>query len=411
MSGRDGVHRIPLLALAVVLAAGAAGPALAARGLAQVESIEILGADHVDAGRLRDLMRLKSKSLWHPFTRAPYRRDIALDDLKRIETYYRTQGYLEARAELVAPGPGAAGDKVEVVIRVTEGQLTPVAALDFIGNRAVKRDALLDAVNTRPGTPYSASRVELDRLKLAELYADRGRPYTIVTDSVAIDSLGARVAFTILEAPGTRVHTVDISGARHTKKYVIERELTLERGDLLRRSRVLESREQLLETGLFRDARVEPALIDSTMPPPLMDLRVSVVERKMGWVLGGVGYNSSNQVRLSGELGYRNIFGNAQRLVARSRVALDVDALFDEQLDAVGESAVELTFIEPRLFETRTLGSATVFRENTRLPTIQTSRGDPCAARAPNRPPASRWQPSASSGAAVAFARRSSTAG
>jgi outer membrane protein insertion porin family len=95
----------------------------------------------------------------------------------------------------------------------------------------------------------------------------------------------------------------------------------------------------------------------------------------MGWVLGGIGYNSSNQVRLSGEMGHRNIFGNAQRLVARSRVALDVDALFDPELAAVGESAIELTFIEPRLFSTRMLGSATVFRETSRLPTVQTGDG------------------------------------
>ncbi len=379
MSDRDGVPLIPRLALAVLLALAAAAlpaaPALAARELVQVEKIEILGAEQVAPGRLRDLMRTRAKSRWRPFSSAPYRRDIALDDLKRIEAYYRSQGYLDARADLLAPTQPVTADRVRVVIRVTEGALTAVTAVEFVGNRAVKREVLADAVRTQVGAPYAANRVELDRLKIVELYADRGRPYTIVADSVIIDSLGARVAFAIQEAPGTRVHTVEVVGNQRTKGYVVERELTLERGDLLRRSRLLESREQLLETGLFRDARVEPVVIDSTMPPPLMDLKVTVVERKMGWVLGGVGYNSSNQVRLSGEVGHRNILGNAQRLVARSRVAFDVDALFDPEIAAIGESAVELTFIEPRLFTTRTIGSASIFRQASRLPTVQTADG------------------------------------
>jgi outer membrane protein insertion porin family len=366
-----------LLAVLLVLAAAvlACAPARAARAVAQVTKIEILGAEHIDPDRLRDLMRTRSRSIWRPFSSAPYRRDIALDDLKRIEAYYRSQGYLDARAKLVAPGQPASTEEVQVVIRVTEGALTTVAAVDFAGNRAVKRDVLVDAVRTRVGAPYAEKRVELDRFKIVELYADRGRPYTIVADSVAFDSLGAYVHFAIQEAPGTRVRAVEVSGNQRTKDYVVERELTLERGDLLRRNRLLESREQLLETGLFRDARVEPALIDSTMPPPLMDLEVSVVERKMGWVLGGVGYNSSNQVRLSGEVGHRNILGNAQRLIGRSRVAFDVDALFDPEIAAVGESAIEVSFIEPRLFTTRTLGSASVFRQTSRLPTVQTTEG------------------------------------
>ncbi len=379
MNGRVSGPLIPLLVLAVTALAAAAVPprACAARALPEVERIDILGATHFSTGELRSLMRTRSQSFWRPFSQAPYRRDILLDDLVRIESFYRNQGYLAARAELVAPEQPVRDETVRVVIRVEEGPLTRVTAIDFVGHRAVKHEVLAETVRSIPGEPYSENRVELDRLRIIELYADRGRPYTIVGDSVAIDSLAAHVLFLIQEAPGTRLRSIEIEGAERTKQYVIRRELTLERGDLLRRRRVLESREHLLESGLFRDARVEPVLIDSTLPPPLMDLKVSVRERKMGWVLGGVGYSSSNQVRLSGELGHRNIFGNAQRLVARSRVAFDVDAVFDENLPAIGESGLELAFIEPWLFSTRTLGSASVFRTTSRLPTVQVGEGAP----------------------------------
>jgi hypothetical protein len=74
VSDRDGAPLIPRLALAVLLALAAAhpvAPALAARELVQVEKIEILGAEHVDPGRLRKLMRTRAKSVWRPFSSAP----------------------------------------------------------------------------------------------------------------------------------------------------------------------------------------------------------------------------------------------------------------------------------------------------------------------------------------------------
>jgi outer membrane protein assembly factor BamA len=189
--------------------------------------------------------------------------------------------------------------------------------VDWRGASAVGREELEKVVRTAPGEPYSASRVALDRQRLLELYADRGRPYTSVADSVAIDSLGARITFLVSEAPPTLVRSV-VEGARETKHYVIRRELTLGRGDLLARARVLESRERLFESGFFRDVRFAPVLLDSASPPRLLDLRLQVVERKMGWMLAGVGYNSSKQVRF-GRGGAPQRPRHAHRLVARSR--------------------------------------------------------------------------------------------
>jgi hypothetical protein len=219
---------------------------------------------------------------------------------------------------------------------------------------------------TTTGEPFSKARVAADRERLLEVYAGEGRPYTTIADSVVTDSLAASVTFLIREAPGTKVRNVIIEGTRGTKHFVIRRELTVERGDLLRRSQVIESRERLLETGFFRDVRFEPMPIDSTAPPRVLDLKLTVVERKMGWAVAGVGYNSSKQVHLSGELGQRNILGNAHRLVGRGRLAFDIDALLSDDRPSIEESRTEVAFLEPWLFSTRTTGTVSVFRETSR---------------------------------------------
>jgi outer membrane protein insertion porin family len=360
-----------ILALGFLFSSLATPRSWAASDLAEVERIEIEGAIHFPADQLRDLMRTRASSLWRPFRSAPYRRDILLGDLKRIEAFYQDQGYRQVSVELIGVEPIDDGRWVLISIRIVEGPLTRVATVDFEGNHAVDRATLLETVQTAPGAAFSAARVALDRQRLLELYADEGRPYTVVADSVVIDRYAAMVTFLIREAPGTKVRNVVIEGRREVKRFVIHRELTVEPGDLLRRSQLLKSRERLLETGYFRDVRFQAVAIDSTVPPRALDLELTVLERKMGWVVAGVGYNSSKQVRLSSEVGQRNILGNAQRLVARGRLAFDLEALTSEDLPAIEESRAELSFTEPWLFGTRTVGTVTLFGEISREPEVE----------------------------------------
>ena len=345
--------------------------AATAAGLPEVKRIVFEGATRSSEGRFRDFMRTKTPSFWRPFRDTPYRADILSEDLKRIERFYQDEGYLQARVWLIEAKPLEDGKKIEIKIGINEGELTRVDSVSYIGAHAVSEEDLDDVVETDAGMPYSAARVRLDREHIALLYADRGRPYSTVADTVAIDSLLARVSFHIQEAPPTLVRNIVIDGARETKHYVIRRELTFKRGDLLERTKVLESRERLFQTGYFRNVRFESADADTMNDPPSqVDVTVLVVERKMGWVLAGVGYNSSKQVRLSNEVGHRNILGNAYRLVLRNRVAIDVDALIQKDQPAIEESRTELAFHEPWLFSTRTLGTVTLFGETNREPEV-----------------------------------------
>jgi outer membrane protein insertion porin family len=329
------------------------------------------GNAHYSDGRLKDLIRTRTPSLWWPFRDTPYRADIVSEDIERIQRFYWQEGYLQARVWLIEAKQLKDKRKFEIKIGIQEGEMTLVESVVYRNHHVVTEKELDEVVETEPGKSFSASRVRLDRERIAILYADRGRPYSAVADSVKIDSLKAWVTFYIQEAPPTLVRNITIEGNRNSKKFVIRRELTFERGDLMERTEVAESRENLFETGLFRNVRFESANADSmNNPPSQVDVTVLVVERDMRWALAGVGYSSSKQVRLSGELGHRNIFGNAHRLVFRSRVAFDVDALIDQDQPALEETRSELVFAEPRLLSTRILGTITLFAESSREPEV-----------------------------------------
>jgi outer membrane protein insertion porin family len=340
-----------------------------AADLPTVARIEIEGVHAFPVDDLHDEMRTKRDSFWYPLRDASYRRDILLEDLDRIAAFYRDHGYRDVRVKLLNVERLKEGEQVAIRIGIEEGPVTRVDAVTFSGVQVVKRESVAEVVETKVGEPYSEIRVTLDRLKLLEFYGDRGRPFTTIEDSVTFDSTSARVHFVITEGQGVRIRNITIEGAQETKPYVIRRELTMKKGDLLRRSQMVESRERLLETGFFRDVRFHPTPADSFTPARMLDLRVSVVERPMGWVSTGVGYSSSEELRLSTEVGQRNVFGNAQRLVGRGRVAFDTGDLFANR-SAFEEARVDVAFFEPWLFSTRTEGTVALFGLSDREPEL-----------------------------------------
>jgi outer membrane protein insertion porin family len=335
--------------------------------LPEVERIEVVGARAVPAAELLDLMRTRAPSFWRPFRSTAYRADILDRDLERIERHYASHGYLEARAtSAVERVPDT--DGVRIRITVDEGPRTRIGRVAVEGRLELPEETVAGVIASGAGAPYSPDRVALDRQRILELYADQGRPFSVVTDSVHVDDHTADIVFDIQAAPRTRVSEIRIEGTRSTKQYVIKRELTLDRGDPLARSRVLESRERLLQTGFFRDVRFEPVTDDSDLAPRFVPVRVVVSERKMGWVEAGVGYNSSQQLRLGGEVGHRNVLGNAHRVVADGRVDFDTDALLGGDRQVIEKSRAGLSFREPWLLSTRTIGTISVFTEFTRAP-------------------------------------------
>jgi outer membrane protein insertion porin family len=340
-----------------------------AADLPSVARIEIEGAGSFPVDDLEDEMRTNVDSFWYPLQDASYRRDIVLEDLDRIAAFYRDHGYRDVRVKLLNVERLDGGKQVAIRIGVEEGPMTRVEAVTFSGIQVVKRESVAEVVETKVGEPYSETRVTLDRLRLLEFYGDRGRPFTTIEDSVAFDSTSARVHFVITEGQGVRIRNISIDGARETKPYVIRRELTMKKGDLLRRSQIIDSRERLLETGFFRDVRFQPTPADSFTPARMLDVKVSVVERPMGWVSTGVGFSSSEELRLATEVGQRNVFGNAQRIVGRGRLAFDTGDLFANR-SAFEEARVDVGFFEPWLFSTRTEGTVTLFGQSDREPEL-----------------------------------------
>ena len=175
------------------------------------------------------------------------------------------------------------------------------------------------------GKPFDAAYLQLDTLRLSDLYAEKGyRPHVLAEawrDS--IDSLKVAIRYTIDEGVPYRFGKVTITGRQNVNERLVRRELVTPEGTTYQRSRVIRSQEHLYDTGLFSQVQIEPQP-DSTRTT--MDLGLRLRERKPRWLDAGVGSGTTDRFSMTSEWGHRNVLGRGLQAVASTRLSYYADA-------------------------------------------------------------------------------------
>jgi outer membrane protein insertion porin family len=282
-------------------------------------------------------------------------------DAQRLRAHLRRAGYWEAAVEL-----GLLFDvdarATRATFRIVPGAQRVVGRITSAGNRTFAEDEVLGWIRQREGEPFDISRTDRDRVAIENTYANRGFYEVHVTADIrpaATDSVPIvrDLVYRVEEGPRYVVGAVRVEGNEFTESDIIRRELTLHPGEVLSRDEIDESRARLYSTGYFAAVTIQP---EPESSPGAVGVVVRVVERKMRFVGAGVGYGTRDQLRLSGEWGHRNLWGRGKRGSVRGLLATE---LFPADLVRTG---VEARYVEPWLFDTRTLGSVELSYERRR---------------------------------------------
>jgi len=357
----------------VLLAAAAlSGPVRAQEDLlGEIKSIGTVrfeGRHRVGAGELRSVMKTRSSSRWPWREQQALRNDFLRSDTLAIRERYRHHGFLDAQVG-VRVTPTRDSSRVTVIFTILEGGQARVAAVGFTGVHSYPEDDLRHRILSQRGQPFDPFVLQLDTLKIAELYQERGfRPHVLASArrGARTDSLRVWVEFAIGEGQQYRVGDVYAHGwnsstkpgeapsastdprsaAEHPKgmERLVRRELELKPGDVYRRSRLVRSWERLYDTGLFNQVQISP-IVDSTQSR--VDFEVLVHERPRRWIDAGVGSGTAERFRATAEWGHRNLFARGFQGALSSRVAFDGGGRFLL-------SHTELPLLEPWLLRTRT---------------------------------------------------------
>lgn len=309
------------------------------------EGLRALGRRELKSANLKT--RPPSRLPWRepPLLRLDYLRS----DTTAIASLYRHYGYLDTRVQWRLESERD-GRRMRVVFVIAEGRRSMVREVTLSGVSVYPEKELRRALLARPGEPFDPAFLQLDTLKLAILYQERGH-FAHARGSARRghpDSLAIAIHYSVDEGPPYRVGDISYKGGERIRESLGRRELLIKPGDTYRTSRVERSIERLYETGLFQQVQVsrKPDSLERTV-----DFDIRVRERRMRWVDGGIGSGTTDRFRAEAELGHRNLDTRALRGVLASELAYSGDGKFRR-----AEGAFTLT--EPWLLGLRLQGTA-----------------------------------------------------
>jgi outer membrane protein insertion porin family len=241
------------------------------------------------------------------------------DDRDRLESYYRIQGFAQARiADAVTkeiPGNG-----LEIAFPITEGPRTILSEVRVEGNEKVAgRD--LPPLELKAGQPLNPQRLRDDLIALQAYYADHGYSEARVTyrPESSPDNTSARITYEIAEGPLIRIDEVIVRGNTYTKTPVVLRKAELTKGAPFSYGALLEAQQSLYRLGIFQRVDVQPQ--HAGVAVDTRDIVIQVEEGKDLTVSGAVGLSSGVEStdrtlkpRGSVSVSHRNLFGTGRYL-------------------------------------------------------------------------------------------------
>lgn len=308
-----------ILLLSVALIAGGGLYRVNAQQAPIVLEIFVVGNEHVDTDTILEAMTQTKIG-------EPLDVDKANEDLFNVYAL----GYFYDVVAGMEPIDGTR-DGVRLIVEVFE---FPVLKAVSVQSEGVPADVIRSWMTTSAGSILNQVQLEDDIIAVQDKAVQE---YGVYLRPAVID-LNDRNDELVLELRAARVADVSFVGNEKTKDHVIEREITIEPGDVLNRQQVQRTLQRLSLLGFFSD--VGARFVETDNPDELAVV-FELEERKTGLASFGAGYSSVDGFVGYVEVADENFFGRGQRANLRWEFGKS-------------KNAYDLGFYEPYLFGTRT---------------------------------------------------------
>ena len=304
--------------------------------------------------------------------RSRYQPSIFEEDLIKLRTAFRDQGFLDVTIEqggvkIIPKG----SNSLDVVIRVDEGERSYFGEISIVGNSVITAKDLkrLDSradKELKKGDHYSPTLLSEERNRLRKKYGEQGyldaRVVSIRKPNLQTGQIDLR--FEITENNKFTVNTIQVRGNEKTKTTAIVRELALAPGETFDLLRMETSESRLRNTRFFEKVTLDDEPIASQDPElqsSRRNLVVNVEEGRTGHVSFGVGFSTLEKAMMFAE--FRQ--GNFDIMRWRSPHRLQGDGQkFRLRLKLGARSnEVRLALEEPWFMNRRVAAGFELFRE------------------------------------------------
>lgn len=235
--------------------------------------------------------------------------------------WMKSNGYLAARvltitrmAPIRAKRAGQKPSSLRLMVYIYEGDQTLVQSVKFEGLSAFSEAELKGRLGLQEGQPLNlfAFNEGLQTTKAA--YRAKGFLEIQIanegTDKVVRyrdENRQAEILLQFVEGRQFRTGSIEIEGLVSTKEVVVRRELTIQEGEVLSETDVLETEARLRRLGIFSTVSIN--LDDDPARPDAKRVVISLQEGTPGVLAGGPGFRNDLGARLFAQLAYTNLWG------------------------------------------------------------------------------------------------------
>jgi outer membrane protein assembly complex protein YaeT len=303
----------------------------------ELAAIKIEGNKYFDEATIRERLTIQAKS-WI-LTSGRFSQRMMSDDAGSIKALYQANGFLDVKVDAsLEDNFEAKKGELAVVFHITEGPQTLVRNLTLEGNKSFTTEQLARLLSSVPGQPFSAADIVSDRDALTFYYYNRGYPdvqFDSTVQPVKGEPERMDVTYKIDEGQHVSVDRLIITGLKHTRPTVLNKQIRIHEGDPLSQVDMVDSQRRLYNLGIFN--QVDMAVQNPEGMEPKKNVLFNLDEAPR-WTFrygGGIEFATGNTPQINNpqggssvspngvlEITRLNMFGHDQTLSMRARFGL-----------------------------------------------------------------------------------------
>lgn len=337
-----------------------------------IDKIEVRGNSSFSTGKIKDQMTLKENRWFNVFKKRRFSSKRAEMDQSAIRSLYQMNGFLEAECEIEAVEKE--NDRVLVMVRIREGVQTRLGKISLAGGLAEFEGKVQKVMKIlKTGDPLDPGKLDEVAFGIKTVYANNGYPYADIQSLITMseDKKQAEVNFTVNEDKKVFFGEVSCKGLKWTKERIAKRELTIKKGEVYSRAKIIDSEQRVYSTELFNYISLDAK--DAETKPQNPDFTLRVVEKKPNHV-GVKAELAQNRpqnqqeyltVDFTAHWGNRNLGGTSQKIGFSAYYSYRI--FFEEEgkrkLMEKLSNRFTLGYVEPWFFGTRTVFNLDLYYE------------------------------------------------
>lgn len=272
---------------------------------------------------------LEAMDLYPALGNAPlFSQDLMRQSRDALLGYYKQQGFWDARVFDPRVIKNPLTGEVKVVFVVREGKRRIFQELIIRGNSSLPSSQLSDLFPLKPADPLAWQQLIDFEKSVRNLYRKSG--FLSVQINIELiqnrqfRDIETKVMLVIQEGQRSRFGEIYIKGLVKTDPEVVERELRFQAGDWFDPDKIEESRQALIDLGLFSSVSISSADALSERAE-VISYTVLLREARSGTVSFGPGWSLGEGLRFSVESSYNNIAGTGRKIFSKGLLNQEKD--------------------------------------------------------------------------------------